>query len=589
MTTLDDSVARPIESADHPSVAARDVPADPPNERSLLTRHGISQLDVLVMFAIVLITCAYTPFFFTWFWAPRAIVLLGLLPVGLVALASLVRRRDAVAIATSAVLAWATISAVFSGGFLAAFRGFIGQDVSVMFWAASFGLYALGRRMSDAGRRVVPTLMLWIFGLHALVGVLQMLFQIEASNLGLLYGRSIGLTINPVYFGGYMAMASVLCFDQLDTAASSVRIRTTMGLALLFGVAVSFSGSRVALGAVVVVGCCLIIGRRSRRSALGACLWGLGVAVGSVAARVVGADRDSASRLAETNSGGRFTMWRAGLDALTERPIFGWGLGRFRTAIQGELPFEYVAGLQQQQNTQWDAHNLIVGIAVALGVPGLLLVGLLVVRLVQSSRGPLAITAAAVAITWMLQPAALVTFPVVLALLGVAYSGSVSPGPAPVGHAVWWCAAVAGLVVGGFLATAEFRMSQAVLAGDVPAVDAAAGMYWRDPIAASVAATSLSTAAIFDETFEARAAERVRQSVEYESTRPLWWTELANLQGSNGDLDAALRSARRALALQPTDPTAWQIVRQVGLDRGDDDLVAEADDALCRLGAEHLC
>ena len=75
----------------------------------------------------------------------------------------------------------------------------------------------------------------------------------------------------------------------------------------------------------------------------------------------------------------------------------------------------------------------------------------------------------------------------------------------------------------------------------------------------------------------------------YESTRPLWWTELANRQGALGDLDAALESSRRALELQPTDATAWELVRQIGLDTDDAALVDEADDALCRLGFDRVC
>jgi O-antigen ligase len=568
------------------------VESDTPNpgRTSFFARHGLTNLDVLVMFVVVLITCAYTPFFFTWFWAPRAILLVGLLPVGLVAVGDLVRRRDPVAIAASAVLVWATVSAITSGGFLAAFRGFIGQDVSVVFWAAAFGLYALARRLSGSGKRIFPTLLLWVFGLHALVGLLQMLFQVQDGNLGLLYGRSIGLTVNPVFFGGYMAMASVLSFERADRADTGELPRSAVALAGCFGLALSLSGSRAALAAVVLVAAFLLATRHSRRIAVAAAVWVGGFLAGSLLARAIGADTDSASRLGQTNSGGRVTMWRAGIDAFLDRPILGWGLGRFRTAIQGELSFDYVAGLERQ-NAGWDAHNLIVGIVVALGLPGLMLCGLLFARLIQTSRGPLATAVVAVAITWLLQPAALMTFPLALGLLGAAWRSGSGPaaGSRRVHSGVWATAAVVGLIAGGWLATAEIRMSRASLAGDPAAVDAAADMYWRDPIAANVAATSLSTFAPFDSTYATRAAERARDSVEFEPTRPLWWTELAKVQGAEGDLDAALTSARRALALQPTDPAAWEIVRQVGIDRGDRVLVEESEIALCRLGFEQVC
>jgi hypothetical protein len=561
---------------------------------SLFARHGLGSLDVLLILVIVLITCAYTPFFYTWSWAPRAIMLCVTLPAGLVATVSLARGMDRSARWGLGLVAWATVSAALSGGFFAAFKGFIGQDTTVLFWVATLGLYSMGRLMSHAGREMLQRVVVAVLAIHAVVGSLQMVLQIDGGNLGLLYGRSIGLTPNPVYFGGFMATGVVMCLHRVAT--TSRRMRLWGGGSALFGVALSFSGSRVALGSVVIVGAVLIARHRNRSVGLASVGVAAGVLVGTVITRVVGAGNDATSRLSETNSGGRITHWMLSWDAFLDRPVFGWGLGRFRTAIQGDLSFEFVASIENNQ-VQWDAHNLIVGTTVALGLPGLILLGGFAWSAARHATGVLAFATLALSLTWLLQPAGLMTLPFAMVLLGAA-------GPrASADHilstcalttrrarsAAWGAAIVVGVAVGGWLAVAELRLSNAMLDGDPYAVSAAASMYGRDPIVSNLAATSFLAREPLHPEHGPSATQALKRSTEFESTRPLWWTELANRQGVLGDFDGALVSARRALDLQPTNETAWMLVRQVGLDTDDEALVTEAETALCRLGTDGVC
>lgn len=527
---------------------------------SFFARYGLTNLDVLVMSVVVLITCAYTPFFFTWFWAPRAIMMFVTLPAGLVATVHLARQRDRAARWGLALIAWATLSAAVSGGFFAAFQGFVGQDTTVLFWAAALGVYSLGRMMSTPGRDLLTRVVLVVLGLHAVVGAMQMVFQIEGGDLALDGDRSIGLTPNAVYFGGFMAMGVALCLHRVATG--TIRPALWSVGAACFGVALSFSGSRVAFGSIVLVAGLLLVRAPSRR--LGFATGGvlIGVTLGSLIARIAGSGRDAASRLSETGSGGRFAYWLGGWDAFLERPVFGWGLGRFRTAIQGDLSFDFVASTANDQ-AQWDAHNLIVGATVAVGLPGLILLIAFVWFAVRSATGARAYAVLAVSLTWLLQPAGLMTLPLAMLLFGAAGRHpdplpDDGTGPSPrsvtsgVPGSVWGVAVVLGLILGGWLAVAEFRLSEAVLDGDPYSVRSAASMYPRDPIVSNVAASSFLAREPLRPELGVPALEALERSVDYEATRPLWWTELANRQGVLGDLDAALVSARRR-ARPPTD------------------------------------
>ena len=211
----------------------------------------------------------------------------------------------------------------------------------------------------------------------------------------------------------------------------------------------------------------------------------------------------------------------------------------------------------------------------------------------------------AVALTWLLQPAALMTLPFAMLVLGASrrpdvdasiddgarrgdderHAGDVSPVPS----VVWAVAVGLGLVAAGYLATAEVRMWNGVTTADSAEVAAAASMYVRDPIATHLAATSYLADQSLDPAAGLTGLELLERSVEYDPHRPLWWTSLSNQQGVLGDLDGALASARRAVELQPTDVRAWELIRQVGLDQDDLQLVDESEAALCRFGYESVC
>lgn len=115
----------------------------------------------------------------------------------------------------------------------------------------------------------------------------------------------------------------------------------------------------------------------------------------------------------------RLDGWKAAFTALQERPILGHGPGLFRHATTEHLTLEF-ARAEGPDRVFYDAHNVFVEYATATGLIGLALLVALVVMLARSTRGPLAVFAAAVSFTWLLEPASLHTASLVLLALGAA-------------------------------------------------------------------------------------------------------------------------------------------------------------------------
>ena len=134
----------------------------------------------------------------------------------------------------------------------------------------------------------------------------------------------------------------------------------------------SFTSTRIALIAFLVVSIGTLATRRNRNQLAGFGVALLGVVSGTVLSRLFGSVGDVLSRSSTSNPGARGDWWVAGWHALMERPVLGWGVGRFRSAIQGELPFGPIAANGDSQAIP-DAHNIFVSMAVELGVPGMVL------------------------------------------------------------------------------------------------------------------------------------------------------------------------------------------------------------------------
>lgn len=570
---------------------------------SMFARHGLSNLDVVLIFTALLITSVFLPFFYSWFWTPRMMIVVAASAPGLVALLDLVRRRDRAAQFAAAGLAWAVLSALLSDETRFALIGHLFQETSVIVYAGAVGLWAMARSMSPAGQRLLVPSLVGVIGLNVAVAAMQVISQREAGYIALQGGRAVGLTPNAGLFGAYAVAGlaiSIWSFARARTHRSSIRWATG---ALVFGIGLALSGSRISVGALVLVAAWVVVTSRRRRAVLVSAVAFAGVGIGSLMASAFGSS-DALSRSGELRSGGRGELWRTGLSAFADRPLTGWGLGRYRTATQGRWSVEYVSMIADKQEIP-SAHNIVVGLLVAVGLPGLVLFSIFVWHVARRARGPLALAAAGISITWLFQPAGLATLPLALLMVGAAMvstrslddedsASELDPvGPGAESNAVEdtprWIrrAGVAGIAVGAlaalWLGVADVRLSQAAAMADPDAIDAVAPTLGNDPMISFLSGRGWIVRSAIDPAGQEQAIEHMQRAVDAEPLRPYWWTELAATQGAAGRVDDAVRSAQEAIRLQPTSINAWRILAVAGGDLGDAALVAEANEQLCLL------
>jgi O-antigen ligase len=558
-------------------------------------RQPLGLLDSFVLGALFLLPCAYFPVFNSWFWTFRMMILLVAIPPGAIAIGRLLRNKDRAAAFASAAVLWSTLGALTSGQVNASFQGFIGQDASVVSYAGAVSLWALSRFSSERARPMVIPVLVASLGLNLFVAFVQVTLRLDQGDLAMQGARAVGLTPNPVYFGALMAAGSGIAIWQAVNAPAGRR-GGWCGAALLFGSGLSFSGSRVAAGALLVVGAVLVVRSSQRgRAAAGLSCALIGMLAGSVLARLLELDRDAVSRLSDAGSGGRLVYWRVSLDAIAERPLQGWGLGRFRAAVQGRLPLDELVQFGDAP-TFWDAHNLFVGLAVAVGIPGLLLWCAFAWSAGRRVPPHLAPAVAAIAITWMLQPAGLTTLPLVVMLLGFVGSSNEpvdadAPGRVvrPWAKAVSVAAVTSGVLAATWLGVAAARLESAVQASDSGTALDAASMFGADPIATDLVAKIHEIEGYDSDAQRAELLGAFERTTEVEPGRALWWIELARRQGLLGDPVAALVSTRHALELEPFNHDAWMVTWAIARDLEDGILEREAVAILCEYDVEPAC
>ena len=450
--------------------------------------------------------------------------------------------------------------------------------------AGCFGLWSLSRRVTPPGAELLLRVLIGALTASALVGVLQVVFQIDTGSLAMFEGRANGLVTHPVYFGALMAAGAAMATWRVR----AVRWWLWLPFVFVFAAGISLSGSRIALGAAllgVVVACV----RAPWRRALAACatLAG-GVVAGTRLLRIVeSAEQNSAlDRVGATGDalGVRLSLWRYGLDAASEKPLFGWGLGSFRQATQGRYSQQFAADHVKSDAAVWfDAHNVVIELLVATGVVGVCLGAAFAVLVGLRLRGELAVGVLAIVATWMFEPAGLVTLPLVMIMVGVGEQPRQSHQLPRRG------ATVALVVVGAVLAlgllTADLRLERASAGGDPASIESASAWFWRDPVAADLVAQSWQLEALLEAgEHHEEVVDSAMLATEFEPDHPRWWEKLALRHFFVGDDDAAIGAIREALELQPYRISAWQYLHDLGEAIDRPALVDEASRELCGLG-----
>jgi O-antigen ligase len=488
---------------------------------------------------------------------------------GLWALADLAVRRDRAAQLAIGFLAWAFASSLASDLPRVSLLGSYGLDHGWIYDAAYLGLWALGRRVAPAGERLVARALLAAVALNGLVAVAQILGAFEGTAMAAVDGRAHGITPNAVFLGGYAAGGIALAaYLALHTGAR--RWWALLPVVGLMGATANLSGSRsgIAFGLVLVAAVGGAAVRRDRVLARRAALVLAATVAGVLLSLALPqTDGTTTSRLADSGSGGgvkpRLIMWEAGARATAERPLLGWGPGRFRPATQERVTAEFTR-LEGPDKLYFDAHNLVVETLTATGVPGLLLALGFAFCAIRRARGPLAWFAGGLALTCLLTAMAASTGPLLLLALGAAGARSPDPDPerapglpplpawaraVPVRAAA--AAVVAVLVLAGGFAGARLlqadRAAQlAVTTASLP--DAQRAQTYLPPDTVLSDLEQQAATRIVDlvglPAYRRAALAAARRTVRLDESEPLWWINLGYAEANAGtgkEIDDPLR------------------------------------------------
>jgi hypothetical protein len=386
-----------------------------------------------------------------------------------------------------------------------------------------------------------------------------------------------------------MLIGIFVCLQLYSRHSTRVATIILAGL-FLCGAVLAFSATRVALFSFALVSVGALALRRDRRQLVGIAAATSGVVAGGVIARLLGDSTSDALARAGATGSGRADLWVAAWHGLMDRPLVGWGAGRFRSAIQGELPFNFVSGTQDSQATP-DAHNIFVNMAIDFGIVGLLLFLVFGWMMARRASGVYSLALIAVPIVWLLQPVAQTTMLVYMLVLGIAVStGRSSNLSDPFGLDMtvvkgwmWATASIVGVCAASWLLVAEYRLAQASLDIDGEAFASVEWMYFGDPLVSDVGARIWAGQSILDATAEARILPQLERSADLEPSRAYYQARVAAELARLGAYDAAELRARGALDLQPTSLLAWVTLMHVAEQTDDDGLRAEASVALCAL------
>ena len=513
------------------------------------------------------------------FWAPKAGVCLLLVGPGLVALAGLVRAGSRPAVLAALFLGLATVSTVTSGSVVVALTGAPNWGTGLLFVAAVAGAWALGAAATDERRRQVLLAVVAAAVVNAVVAWLQarnlVTPALESPQ------RSFGLMGNPVHLGALAAGAVWLVGERFGRGRG--RAGWLAALVVVAGAA-QLSGGRAAVG-LAVAGAGLATVRAGVRR-------GAAIVVATVAAlslapawadagAVSGSSRALGSE-ATAQVDLRWTVWGIALDAALERPVQGWGPGRFQAATSPRT----TATMSEGGVSIWkDAHNWVVEYAVTTGFVGLGLLGAWLATAGAYSRGPLAVFAALLGLFLLVEPQSVAVTPLALLALGAAAR---EPAPVPPPGRAWPLTAAAGVAVGaaaaGSLLAGEAFLRQGQLDTSVRPYERGAALLppWAD--ISRLGGRIQSYAALRSPPLQRRALAFARDATRRDPDDPLTWTYLGQLELAWGSDDGARRALARARERNPWLGEALGASADLARRTGDGELLAHSCGRLRVLG-----
>ena len=483
-------------------------------------------------------------------WAPKAALCLVLLFPGLVALGRLVVSGSRPAVLAAAFLATACVSTALSDRPALSLFGAANWGTGLLFLATLAGSWALGTLAGDRRRRQLVVVILGAVIVNALVAWSQ-------ARVGT-GGRTRGLMGNPVYLGGLVAGGLFLLGRRFGRERRSWW--WLAAVALVAGAA-QLSGGRAAVALSLLALLASLRGAGVVRGAALVAAVAVGVTLAPVGAKApeLASTRAAPATVVSRNDT-RFAVWRVSLGAIGERPLVGWGPGRFPTATGPR----YNAVAAQEGVVLKDAHNWVVENAVTTGLVGVALLLAWLAAAAWGARGPLAGFALVVAASSLVQPMHVALTPMAMVALGAAGTGNQRPRRAgdPVrggGLGRGWSAAAVvglggGLVLALVLMTGQWYLQRGVQGDSLSDIRRAAALSPPWPELEVKAADAEADLGLDEgEPHKQRTLEHARRAVLRDPTDPALWASLGALELDWGTNPAAATAFRHALKDNPWD------------------------------------
>lgn len=539
--------------------------------------------DRLAIVAVVVLGIGSVPGIVEPSWAVRTALVLLVMPVGLVVLGAACG-RDGPARWGLLVIVVSVLAALgaMSPGF--ALLGTLGPHNSVLFYAGGVSMWALGRDVTPTGRSFLAGALALVLGLNAALAVLQVTLSIDGGVWAAASGRATGFVGTPIALGA-LAAGGVAYRLAIDDAAGRTALSWVAALAGCAALSGSRSGVLVVIGAVVVH---LTVRRNG-----GALRAGIAALAGLTVGTLVSTSSDGSDvvgRVRSRGGDGRLDIWRYGLRAFLDRPLFGWGPGHHGTAVRRYFSLDFTRSHAWTDDiSAWsDAHNLVLTLLVTTGLCGLVVaVGFVAHNLFRVEAVPFAAFAVAVAAVWMVEPATVHTLPLAMLVLGAAVGPRLRRAPERAARA----ATAVGLVVALAFAAPLVVVRGALREQDGSTAAAAALFSWRDPEVADLVAERLTVDVLLERagsdgqpsTSSTLALSWSARVTEWMPGSSWAWTRHAERQIVLGvDPTGALDAARR---LDPWNADAWLLELRFAELIGDE---ARRDVALAKVCALEL-
>jgi hypothetical protein len=570
---------------------ASEAPQNQPRARLLA---GLTGSELGVLGVALLLPVVFAPQLFSPFWAAKMALVLCVTGAGLVILVHDGISRDRASIAALAFLGIAGLSTLLSDDPVASLVGLHEVDDGLLLVAGCIAMWVFGRHLGPRARVLLPDVLLIGIGLTAGVAWLQTLVHLSLDELGLYGGiRAGALQGNPIYTGALTGAALVLVAARAKRAERLERFVLWLPVTALFAGAAQLSGSRIALFAGLgVLG--VFVVRDAIRGAgwvragalVAAAVIGVVLAMGIAPSGGSATDRTNASEVG-TNWQARVGIWGMGLKAFEHDPILGVGPGRFRAETSRYMPLD-IAQDHGPDVLLLDGHNVAVEYLTTTGVLGLLAAAVWMVLACRRARGPLALFALVIGITWLLEPQGVDTTPLLLLALGASAPWLAEkhlPSPRPARG--WAVGAMVALLVGvlaaGVFLYGERELGQARDLGSQSALDRARPILGFYPVVSSLQTEiDIRDGMNGDRAARARALAAARATVAKEPTRPDWWNRLGEVEGEWGTVGASRHAFHEALNYNPWSVRAMHGLAQLALNAHDHAATRHWEARLCR-------